>query len=117
MLAVEDAGTHYPQAFRRVCSAGEPLKPEAIRWFREQYGLTVLDRCRTQLLAGRRLRRGGTVVLGDPERLCDLPDGSGLLVLHPALGLRCRRCDVEHQATIGVELVRGFGVEHCHRGT
>jgi acyl-coenzyme A synthetase/AMP-(fatty) acid ligase len=48
MLAVEDAGTRYPQAFRRVCSAGEPLKPEAIRWFREQYGLTVLGRCRAQ---------------------------------------------------------------------
>ena len=29
--------------FRRVCSAGEPLNPEAIRWFREQYGVTVLD--------------------------------------------------------------------------
>ena len=43
MMAVEDAGTHYPQAFRRVCSAGEPLNPEAIRWFREQYGVTVLD--------------------------------------------------------------------------
>jgi acetyl-CoA synthetase len=26
-----------------VCSAGEPLNPEAIKWFREQYGLTVLD--------------------------------------------------------------------------
>jgi acetyl-CoA synthetase len=26
-----------------VCSAGEPLNPEAIRWFREQYGITVLD--------------------------------------------------------------------------
>jgi acetyl-CoA synthetase len=43
MMAVEDAGTRYPQTFRRVCSAGEPLNPEAIRWFREQYGLTVLD--------------------------------------------------------------------------
>jgi acetyl-CoA synthetase len=43
MMAIEDAGTRYPQAFRRVCSAGEPLNPEAIRWFREQYGLTVLD--------------------------------------------------------------------------
>ena len=43
MMAVEDAGTRYPQRFRRVCSAGEPLNPEAIRWFREQYGLTVLD--------------------------------------------------------------------------
>ena len=26
-----------------VCSAGEPLNPEVIRWFREQYGITVLD--------------------------------------------------------------------------
>ena len=43
MMAIEDAGTRYPQRFRRVCSAGEPLNPEAIRWFRESYGLTVLD--------------------------------------------------------------------------
>ena len=43
MMAIEDAGTRYPQKFRRVCSAGEPLNPEAIRWFREQYGVTVLD--------------------------------------------------------------------------
>ena len=43
MMAIEDAGTRYPQQFRIVCSAGEPLNPEAIRWFREQYGLTVLD--------------------------------------------------------------------------
>ena len=43
MMAVEDAGRRYPQRFRRVCSAGEPLNPEAIRWFREQYGITVLD--------------------------------------------------------------------------
>ncbi len=43
MMAVEDAGERYPQRFRRVCSAGEPLNPEAIRWFREQYGITVLD--------------------------------------------------------------------------
>jgi acetyl-CoA synthetase len=43
MMAIGDAGTRYPQRFRRVCSAGEPLNPEAIRWFREQYGLTVLD--------------------------------------------------------------------------
>src|SRR4051794_15533142 len=43
MMAIEDAGTRYPQEFRRVCSAGEPLNPEAIRWFREQYGVTVLD--------------------------------------------------------------------------
>jgi acetyl-CoA synthetase len=43
MMAIEDAGTRYPQRFRRVCSAGEPLNPEAIRWFRDQYGITVLD--------------------------------------------------------------------------
>jgi acetyl-CoA synthetase len=43
MMAISDAGTRYPQTFRRVCSAGEPLNPEAIRFFRDQYGLTVLD--------------------------------------------------------------------------
>jgi acetyl-CoA synthetase len=43
MMAVDDAGERYPQRFRIVCSAGEPLNPEAIRWFRQQYGLTVLD--------------------------------------------------------------------------
>jgi len=43
MMAIEDAGERFPQKFRVVCSAGEPLNPEAIRWFREQYGLTVLD--------------------------------------------------------------------------
>src|SRR3954469_7696252 len=43
MMSISDAGTRYPQKFRMVCSAGEPLNPEAIRWFREQYGLTVLD--------------------------------------------------------------------------
>jgi len=43
MMSVSDAGERYPCNFRRVCSAGEPLNPEAIRWFREQYGVTVLD--------------------------------------------------------------------------
>lgn len=43
MMSIEDAGAKYPQVFRRVCSAGEALNPEAIRWFREQYGVTVLD--------------------------------------------------------------------------
>jgi acetyl-CoA synthetase len=43
MMSISDAGTRYPQKFRVVCSAGEPLNPEAIRWFREQYGVTVLD--------------------------------------------------------------------------
>jgi acetyl-CoA synthetase len=43
MMAIGDAGERYKCRFRRVCSAGEPLNPEAIRWFREQYGVTVLD--------------------------------------------------------------------------
>ncbi len=43
MMVIEDAGTRYPCSFRRACSAGEPLNPEAIRWFRSQYGVTVLD--------------------------------------------------------------------------
>jgi acetyl-CoA synthetase len=43
MMTLRDAGARFPQRFRRVCSAGEPLNPEAIRWFREQYGVTVLD--------------------------------------------------------------------------
>ena len=43
MMAIADAGERYPQKFRIVCSAGEPLNPEAIRWFRQQYGVTVLD--------------------------------------------------------------------------
>ncbi|MFN8112585.1 MAG: AMP-binding protein [Solirubrobacterales bacterium] len=43
MMAIEDAGERFPQQFRIVCSAGEPLNPEAIRWFREQYGITVFD--------------------------------------------------------------------------
>jgi acetyl-CoA synthetase len=43
MMAIADAGERYPQKFRIVCSAGEPLNPEAIRWFRAQYGVTVLD--------------------------------------------------------------------------
>ena len=41
---VADAGSRYPMGELRVtCSAGEPLNPEVIRWFREQYGITVLD--------------------------------------------------------------------------
>jgi acetyl-CoA synthetase len=43
MMAIGDARERYPQDFRVVCSAGEPLNPEAIRWFRDQYGVTVLD--------------------------------------------------------------------------
>ena len=44
MTGVEDAGKRYPlERLRVTCSAGEPLNPEVIRWFREQYGITVLD--------------------------------------------------------------------------
>src|SRR3954453_12099938 len=43
MMALGDVAERFPQKFRIVCSAGEPLNPEAIRWFRDQYGLTVLD--------------------------------------------------------------------------
>jgi acetyl-CoA synthetase len=43
MMTIDDARERYPQRFRVVCSAGEPLNPEAIRWFRGQYGVTVLD--------------------------------------------------------------------------
>jgi acetyl-CoA synthetase len=43
MTAVSDAGRKYPQKFRITCSAGEPLNPEVIRWFRDQFGITVLD--------------------------------------------------------------------------
>jgi acetyl-CoA synthetase len=43
MTAVTDAGKKYPQKLRVTCSAGEPLNPEVIRWFREQFGITVLD--------------------------------------------------------------------------
>ena len=44
MTGVEDAGKRYPlDKLRITCSAGEPLNPEVIRWFRDQYGITVLD--------------------------------------------------------------------------
>jgi acetyl-CoA synthetase len=43
MMGIADASERYPQRFRVVCCAGEPLNPEAIRWFRSQYGVTVLD--------------------------------------------------------------------------
>ena len=44
MTGVQDAGSRYPlERLRIACSAGEPLNPEVIRWFRTQYGVTVLD--------------------------------------------------------------------------
>ena len=70
MMTIADAGSRYPQQFRRVCSAGEPLNPEAIRWFREQYGLTVLDYygLTESLPAVRQLRPGWTVREGSMGR-------------------------------------------------
>jgi acetyl-CoA synthetase len=44
MTAVSDAGKQFPlEQLRITCSAGEPLNPEVIRWFRDQYGVTILD--------------------------------------------------------------------------
>jgi acetyl-CoA synthetase len=44
MTGVEEAGKRYPlDRLRITCSAGEPLNPEVIRWFRDQFGVTVLD--------------------------------------------------------------------------
>lgn len=43
LMGVENAGERFPIPLRRACSAGEPLNPEAIKWFREQFGVTVLD--------------------------------------------------------------------------
>ncbi|MEJ7817927.1 MAG: AMP-binding protein [Thermoleophilaceae bacterium] len=44
MTGVKDAAQRFPLTELRItCSAGEPLNPEVIRWFRDQYGLTVLD--------------------------------------------------------------------------
>ena len=43
MMSITDAGTRYPCAFRIMCAAGEPLNPEAIKWVRDQYGITVFD--------------------------------------------------------------------------
>ncbi|RKT86932.1 acetyl-CoA synthetase [Saccharopolyspora antimicrobica] len=40
---VPDAGTRYPQSLRVVCCANEPLTPDLIEWFDEQFGVTLLD--------------------------------------------------------------------------
>src|SRR5207248_2262782 len=37
MTAVSDAGKRFPMQLRITCSAGEPLNPEVIRWFREWF--------------------------------------------------------------------------------
>ena len=40
---VPDAGTRFPLSLRTVCSSNEPLTPDLISWFREQFGVTLLD--------------------------------------------------------------------------
>jgi acetyl-CoA synthetase len=40
---VPDAGTRFPLSLRTVCSSNEPLTPDLIAWFREQFGVTLLD--------------------------------------------------------------------------
>src|SRR5260370_22840443 len=40
MMSFSDAGARYPQQFRIVCSAGEPLNPQAIRCFPPQHVIT-----------------------------------------------------------------------------
>src|SRR3954454_21035884 len=44
MTGVSDAGKRYPLSELRITAPpGEPLIAEVIRWFRDQYGITVLD--------------------------------------------------------------------------
>jgi acetyl-CoA synthetase len=43
MNAVPDAGTRYPQAFRICCSANEPLGKTEAAWFKQQFGIDVLE--------------------------------------------------------------------------
>jgi acetyl-CoA synthetase len=44
MAALGDVAERFPGIDLRItCSAGEPLNPEVIRWFRSQFGIDVLD--------------------------------------------------------------------------
>jgi acetyl-CoA synthetase len=44
MAALGDVSDRYPGISLRItCSAGEPLNPEVIRWFRSQFGIDVFD--------------------------------------------------------------------------
>ncbi|WP_431912361.1 acyl-CoA synthetase [Nonomuraea jabiensis] len=38
-----DAGRRHPQRFRTICCANEPLTADLIGWFRDQFGVTLLD--------------------------------------------------------------------------
>lgn len=41
--AVPDAGSRYPQRFRVVCAANEPLGSAEAEWFEDQFGVPVLE--------------------------------------------------------------------------
>lgn len=43
MTEVKDPGDQYDVSLRVCCSAGEPLNPEVISWFRSQFGIPVFD--------------------------------------------------------------------------
>jgi acetyl-CoA synthetase len=44
MAALGDVSDRFPGISLRItCSAGEPLNPEVIRWFRSQFGIDVFD--------------------------------------------------------------------------
>ena len=44
MAALGEVHDRYPSITLRIaCSAGEPLNPEVIRWFRSQFGIDVFD--------------------------------------------------------------------------
>ena len=43
MTELKDPCSRYKINLRIACSAGEPLNPEVIRWFKEQFGTTIFD--------------------------------------------------------------------------
>ena len=43
MTEVKDPGDQYDVNLRICCSAGEPLNPEVISWFKAQFGIPVFD--------------------------------------------------------------------------
>src|SRR5438105_14332453 len=92
MTAVRDAGRRYPQQLRITCSAGEPLNPEVIRWFRDHLG-GVPDRP----LRGRVGVRGAS----------GGPGGGRGRVARPEAG---RHREGVHRAGGGPR------AERCHRG-
>jgi acetyl-CoA synthetase len=44
MAALGDVASRFPGvSLRHACAAGEPLNPEVISWFRDQFGVSVMD--------------------------------------------------------------------------